>query len=193
MLTERDRDIIKWIENYKLITIEQCGYIFFNRSYEGARRRLLQLEKNYNKIKSYRLKETNEKVYYIQRKSSYHNVLVINYVKSIVKNGGSLIDLKLTPKYLEGKIIPDAFLIFEYDNKVYFTLLEVDLFHETSNSKMQTYEELYKSLELQDICCGKFPIIVIAKDSVRLRYNSSNFPVVYMDLQYRNISSLLLL
>ena len=52
MLTERDRKILNFIENYKSISINQTANIFFNTSYEGARRRLKQLEEM-KYIKSY--------------------------------------------------------------------------------------------------------------------------------------------
>ena len=40
MLKLRDREILRWIEEYKLLTIRQASILFFNGSYEGARRRL---------------------------------------------------------------------------------------------------------------------------------------------------------
>ena len=44
MLTKRDRDILLWIENFNVITIEQARVIFFDGSYDNARRRLRVLE-----------------------------------------------------------------------------------------------------------------------------------------------------
>ena len=55
MLKERDYNILKFLEYSHAISIEQCGNIFFNGSYEGARRRLKQLEEIYGRIKSFKL------------------------------------------------------------------------------------------------------------------------------------------
>ena len=68
----------------------------------------------------------------------------------------------------------------------------MDLNHFTGISKMQRYEELYKSRELQDnYCHGTFPIIIIARKTNGLRYNSKNFNCIYSDLDFSNLSSLL--
>ena len=52
MLKPRDREILRWIEEYNLLTIRQASILFFNGSYEGARRRLFQLDHDLGKIKS---------------------------------------------------------------------------------------------------------------------------------------------
>lgn len=191
MLTNRDREVLTWIENYKAITISQASALFFSNSYESARRRLKQLEQM-QFLKSYLLKNTKEKVYYYDKKISKHDLLVYDFVKIIKEHGGDLIKLKNQPTYLNGVIRPDAFIIFSCNSMVYFILLEVDLNHYTSNSKMQRYEKLYKTGELQAQCYNTFPIVLIARPTEGIRYNSKNFHVVYLDLLYNNISNLLL-
>ncbi|WP_252242918.1 replication-relaxation family protein [Clostridium sp. ZS2] len=190
MLTSRDREVLTWIESYKAITINQASVLFFNSSYESARRRLKQLE-DMQFLKSYLL-NTKEKVYYFNKKISKHDLLVYDFIKVVKEHGGELIKLKIQPNYLNRAIRPDAFIIFSYKSMVFFILLEVDLNHYTSNSKMQRYEELYKSGELQKQCYNTFPIIVISRPIEGIRYNSKNFNVIYLDLLYNNISNLLL-
>lgn len=191
MLTSRDRQVLTWIENYKATTISQASVLFFSSSYESARRRLKQLEQM-DLLKSYLIKDTKEKVYYFNKKISKHDLLVYDFIKVVKENGGELIKLKTQPQYLNGAIRPDAFIIFSYNSMVYFILLEVDLNHYTSNLKMQKYEELYKIRELQEQCYNTFPIVVIARPTEGIRYNSKNFHVVYLDLLFNNISNLLL-
>lgn len=192
MLTNRDRDILTWIQDYKAISVAQCTELFFNGNYEGCRRRLKQLE-DMELLKSYITKYSKEKVYYQEKKMSEHDLNIYNFLKVIKKNGADIIKIQNQPQYMEGKIRPDAFIIFSYSGNVYFILLEVDLTHYTSNSKMQRYEELYKTFELQNECYGTFPIILIARPTLNgIRYNSKNFHVVYLDLTYSNIINLLL-
>ncbi|HBJ1647834.1 TPA: hypothetical protein LA462_002349 [Clostridium botulinum] len=191
MLTDRDRDILTWIQDYKSITLSQCSYLYFNGSYESCRRRLKQLEQR-NLITSIPSVLLKSKIYYKEKLTSEHNLLIYEFLKVVISNGGEIIKFKTQPSYMNKKIRPDAFIIFAYDGNVYFTILEVDLNHYTSNLKMKKYEELFKAGELQKECCNTFPIIVISRPTRGIRYNSKNFNVVYLDLFYNNIKPLLL-
>jgi DNA-binding Lrp family transcriptional regulator len=192
MLTERDKKILTWIENYKAITVNQCSEIIFNHNYEGCRRRLKQLE-DMEVLKSYTTKYKNEKVYYQEKKLKDHDLLVYDFVKTIKKHDNCyLLNMKTQPIYLKGLIRPDAFIAYEYNGTVYFVILEVDYTHYTSNIKMQLYEKLFKSGQLQKDCYGGFPIVIIARPTLNdLRYNSSNFNLIYTDLSYSNINNFL--
>lgn len=191
MLTKRDREVLTWLEEYKSITLSQCSHLFFGGCYESARRRMKQLE-NIGLVKSINNNLLNSKVYFQDKLIRDHNLFVYEFLKVIKINGGEIIKFKTQPQYMDKKIRPDGFIIFSFQDNVYFILLEVDLTHYTSNTKMQRYEELYKTGELQEQCCGTFPIIVIARPSNGIRYNSANFNVIYLDLFYSNIDKLLL-
>lgn len=191
MLTSRDKEVLTWIEKYKSITVSQCTYLFFNGCYESCRRRLKQLE-SFNFLKSNPSVLLKSKIYFQEKLISEHNLFVYEFLKVVKMNGGEIIDFKIQPQYMDRQIKPDAFIIFSYNGNVFFILLEVDLTHYTSNLKMQKYEELYKSGELQKDCCNTFPIVVLARPTQGIRYNSYNFNCVYLDLYYSNINSLLL-
>lgn len=190
MITDRDRQILTWIQEHKAITVSQAQYFYFKGCYEGCRRRLKQLEDT-ELLKSYISRWTKEKVYYQEKRLSEHDLYIYDFLKVLKKNNCEIIEFKTQQNYLDKKIRPDAFVIFSYQDNVYFILLEVDLTHYTSMSKMKKYEELYKSEELQNKCCGTFPIVVIARPTQGIRYNSKNFNVVYLDLSYSNINILL--
>lgn len=191
MINDRDKLILKWIEDYKAITVKQCTEIFFNGNYEGCRRRLKQLE-GFDLIDSYNSKLLKEKVYYNgNKKVSDHDLLIIDFIKEIYKLGGSIRNLKTQPHYLDNTIIPDAYVEIIYKNQLYFVLLEVDLTHYTTNIKMQNYEKLFKSGELQKSCYGEFPIILISRPTQGIRYNSHNFECIYCDLNYAKLKELL--
>lgn len=193
MLKERDRDILCFIEKVKGISIRQCADLFFNGSYEGARRRLRQIEVDYGKLKSYQLKETGEKIYYMNKKISYHNLIALDFLSNLKIKGAGIIDFKLQPHYMNNKIIPDMFCVFSLNDKVYFTLLEVDLYHNTPLSKMQLYEQLYKTGELQNECFNNFPILIVCKSNKDgLRYSSNNFNTIYVDKHYNSLYDLLI-
>lgn len=192
MLTERDREVLTWVEDYKSISVPQATEIFFN-NYESCRRRLKQLQEM-KLLKSYKSQLTGEKVYYQDKKLRDHDLLVYDFVKEVKKLGGGIRKIKLQPQYLKGMIRPDAYIEFAYKRNVYFVLLEVDYTHYTDITKMQMYEKLYKENSLQNECYGTFPIVVISRPSLKdIRYNSSNFELVYTDLRFKNLSQFLLL
>lgn len=190
MLKERDRKVLSYIEDYKSISLNQITNIFFNGSYETARRRMKQLEEM-GLVKSIRNNLLNNKVYYIEKISTDHNLLITEFLSIIKSHGGEIEEFKIQPQYMNGKIRPDAKIIFSYNNLVYFNLLEVDLTHYTSNSKMQKYESLYKTGEVQSDNYGAVPRIVIARPTKGIRYNSRNFRVLYTDLYYNNFLDIL--
>ena len=76
-LTNRDVDIINFIDKVKGATIEQIQIMFFP-SYDTAKRRLRQLKEN-NFLKCAIHPVLNKKIYYIKRLPSYHSI-IINHV-----------------------------------------------------------------------------------------------------------------
>lgn len=192
MITDRDKEIIKWIEEYKAITLRQSTELFFKGNYKGASRRMAQLEEM-GVLKSYISKAKKEKVYYQERKVNDHRLYIYDYLKELKRLRCDLIDIKIEPEYLKGLIRPDAYVLFRYEDYKYITLLEVDYTHYTSNIKMNTlYEKLYSERENYKDFFGTFPIVVIARSTKGIRYNSGNFEVIYTDLSYSNLEGLLL-
>ena len=192
MLLDRDKEVLIFLEKYNAITISLAQYMLFNGSYESARRRLKQLEDR-SLIKSYLSKAKKEKIYYLNRKVSDHNVYILDYLKELKRLKCNLLEVKFQPQYLKGNIIPDAYVRFKYDGDIYITLLEVDYTHYTDNIKLSTmYEKLYNERELYEEFKGTFPIVIIARPTPGIRYNSNNFEVIYTDLQYSNLERLLL-
>lgn len=193
MLTQRDKDILTWIEKYKAISVPQCTELFFNHNYEGCRRRLKQLE-SMSLLKSYISQLTREKIYYQEKKLKDHDLLVYDFLKQIKKYNGEIIDFKLQPRYLVNLLRPDMLVTFQYNNNVYFVFLEVDYTHYTSNIKMQLYEKLFKSGQVQSECYGQFPIVIISRPSLSdVRYNSYHFEVIYTELSYSSLNYFLFL
>lgn len=187
MLTRRDKDILIYLERYKAVTIMQAYRIFFSGckfGYDGARKRLKILE-DMEALKSYKNKFNGEKAYYIEQKLSAHDLYVLDFYSQLIFNKCKDIEFKKQPRYLKDMIRPDAFFKFEFNNNLYFILLEVDLTHNTNMIKFQTYERLYRSGELQEKCYGTFPLIVVSGINV-VKYESENFDIIYTDFQLSN-------
>lgn len=189
MLTNRDKKVLRWIEDYKAISISQANVLFFN-CYESCRRRLKQLEEN-KLLKSYTSTVTKEKIYYQNKKLSEHDILIFDFIKVIKQEGAIVRKLELQPRYLKDTIRPDAYVEFQLNKNVYFVLLEIDYTHYTDMIKMQLYEKLYREGSLQKRCYGTFPIIIVARPIEKLRYNSFNFDLIYTDFKFKNLKELL--
>lgn len=179
------------LEKYHAITIKQAYRMFFNElksGYDMARKRLKLLEDR-GMLQSYLNSETDEKVYYYEHKISAHDLYILDFYSMLMASGCSNIEFIKNPEYLKGLINPDGFFSFEYNENLYFMLLEVDLTHKTRLSKFQLYEKLYKDGELKEQCFGTFPILVVMGFDNCLKYESLNFEIVYSDFSLSNFES----
>lgn len=190
MLSKTDKLLMVYLEKYHAITIKQAQRHFYKSTYgyDVAKKRLKQLE-DIELLKSYKNPTTSEKVYYTDRKVSSHDLYILDFYSMLIDHDCSNIEFIKNPKYLKGIIVPDGFLKFEYNDSIYFILLEVDLTHTTSMGKFQLYEKLYRDNELKSKCLGTFPIIAVMGFDDCLKYESENFEVVYLPFELSNFES----
>lgn len=179
MLMQRDKNILRYLEDYHAITISQCGQIFFNHSrhhYDLARKRLKKIE-DMGLIRYYTNHVTNEKVYYLERKLPPHDIYLMNVYAALRHSRADIIEFVKECRFLEGKVRADAFFRFSYGGYERIMITEVDLTHSTDLSK---YEALYEAKELQRKY-GTFPLVVIIGDYCNRKHKSENFDIVYLD------------
>ena len=153
-LTNRDIDIINFIEKVKGATIEQIQIIFFP-SYDTAKRRLRTLKEN-NFLKSAIHPVLNKKIYYIKRLPSYHS-LIINHVCILLKDK----IYKVQKEFKIDKYKVDALLVLK--NKT-IVIIEVDIFNRTSKEKYLNIKKVMDSKNLN------FKMLVVEK-----RKNKNSF------------------
>ena len=122
MITDRDKNIISFIENIGYATITNIAEMFFNNSkysYDLARKRLLKLYKS-NNLKKIHNFDTNEVVYLpynSKRKSvSFHDIKLINYITKLNMLGCKINKVLIEPIF--NNIKPDALISFEIDLKI---------------------------------------------------------------------------
>lgn len=184
MLTNRDKEILKFIEEYKSITIRQAKYLFFKKSYEGARRRLAELEK-FGLLKSAISKGRSEKVYFSEKMLSDHDLYKADYVVSLKKMGFEILEFNTKPSYFNNQLKPDAFAMCKKEGYRYITFLEVDYTHYTNNVKLNA---LYEKLAKEEFKDTSF-ILVIARPTQGIRYSPENYDIVFTDLEFSNLST----
>lgn len=191
MLTRRDKEILNWIQEYDVITINQAKSLFFNNVYDNARRRLRVLEQQ-GVLNSYICKDSKEKIYYIDKKRSQHDIYILDFIVKLISLDCNIVEFKLKPHYLNGDLIPDAFIKFSKDDDLYLVFLEIDYKHATELLKFKAlYERLYREKDRHDEFLNTFPIVVVANFKTTVRYTSSNFYCLYTSFEFDNLKDLL--
>lgn len=189
MLMPRDKELLRWLEVNHAISVKQAEIIFF-KNYESARRRLFQLEEM-GTLKSYKNELTKEKVFYYDKKLTPHDLYKHDFYKKIIEHGGEVIRFDREPRYLNDLFRSDGYFEFKYNNLIYCCILEVDYKHLTDSRKMVLYERLYRDGTLQKEL-GVFPMLVVVRENLGVRYNSSNFDCLYLDFKMEKFSEFVL-
>lgn len=150
-LTDRDKEILRWIEEHKSITINQCSKIFYTNNKEGyqqARKRLRKLNQC-NYIKRFRKDMRSETVYYLDKKLSFHDLKVFDILAELIYLGAEIKNFE--KEYVipagEKNYRSDALIEFIYNKYYYIFLVEIDHTHFTSFKKLI---EIYKSNFFQE-------------------------------------------
>lgn len=178
-LSSTDKKILKFMEEYNLgLTISQTGMLFYQGKwrYDYAR---LKLKKLWDKklIRRYTSNYSDEYIYYLDKKPSYHDNAVLNVYANFVAAGYSIEYFKNEQQWLDGEIRNDAFIIADNPEEKRIVFVEVDL---NSTTDIDKYERLYETGILQKIY-GVFPMLVILSDIERA-YDSDNFEIVQLDM-----------
>lgn len=194
-MNDKAKDILAFLEKYKAISVNQCMWMFFQDGdpsyrHDRSQKKLRQME-NYELIKSYTNALNGQKIYYVDNKLSAHDLYVNDFFAKLAEMGCTDMRMETQPRFLKGMIRPDALIRVAFQGYVYFLLLEVDLTHFTGMSKMQEYERLFQTGEVQAKCYGKSPTIVIVGVNT-LQYQSKNLDVVYLPFDMNGIEKLFL-
>lgn len=136
-----DKQILKFIENFKSITVKQAEIMFYKNN-NNARRRLKELEEQ-GILKSYKYNKSALAYTYKEFKEiSEHDTIRNDFVAQLVSQGSTINSFKLTPRVLNGMVIPDLYIEYTYQNSIYKSYVEVDLTHFTGDSKITLYNKL---------------------------------------------------
>lgn len=137
-----DKQILKFIEDFKSITVKQAELMFYKNN-NNARRRLKELEQQ-GILKSYKYNKTSLAYTFKEFKEiSEHDTIRNDFVAQLVAQGSTINSFKLTPRCLNGMIIPDLYIEYTYKDNIYKSYVEVDLTHFTNDSKITLYNKLY--------------------------------------------------
>lgn len=207
-LKNRDKEIIKFIEEYGSITINQCSNIFYNhcsQKYDLSRKRLKLISEN-GYIKRNRKSMIDETVYYMKRKLTDHKLKVIDVYSRLFSKGIKVREFKMEYVVNIGKVVSgkeksyrlDGFLEFEYKGYFYSFIIEVDKTHQTSKRKLvDIYESGYFQNKYKENGMGDniYPDVLIVKSNSMmmnyLGYMDEEFNIDFIDWELNGIERVL--
>lgn len=167
VLTQRDKEIIKFLEEYKCATTSTIAQIFFNNSKRPTTRRL-KLLKDYNLISSSQEFVCLEQVHYLNKKPKQlkHTIIETNFIAKLYQNNIEI--LKLKKEFKIGFVRCDLLLVCKINNKNFIYFVEV------CNTKPF---DINKYIKLKDSNLWKeyfpvFPSIIVISDK-KINHNKS--------------------
>ncbi|QUH21059.1 replication-relaxation family protein [Alkaliphilus sp. B6464] len=156
---QRDREIIKFIEQFKVASTDTIAELFFP-SLRMAQRRLSRLV-DYGVLKREREHFTFQYVYYIEKtKQMQHRLILTEFYRQIKRLGIEVVKFENEFTFFEG-IRPDGFIAYSIGEKNYIAFIETELSNKPNITK---YEELYKSEEWKKVL-PIFPAIIWVTDN----------------------------
>lgn len=180
VLTDRDKEIIQFLKDFKVATTTTISDLYFNSSIRPCQRRLKYLSEH-GYIKSYQENVITEKVHYAKRKPTnlQHALILSEFISKLKINNIEILKYKV-PYKLEN-IIADAFIAIRKDNRNYIYFVEVE---NTKQFNLSKYEQLYYNRSWKDI----FPIfpgiIVITDKPIKI---NNKFNIINISLNLNNI------
>ena len=191
-LSAREKEIYKFIESYGAITIKQATRLFFrdNSNYKSAysscSRTLIKMQKN-NALKSEINKQSGEKMYFITRAKTVHDLNIINAYIELLEKNIEITNFKLEQRLFNGKIRPDGLLEFKLKGQAYKAYLECDMTHFTNQKKISSYEMLEENILL---IIGRNKKLDVKSDKIKIYHTLEDFSDIYsIDLFSNNYSS----
>ena len=188
MLTQRDKIILKFMEDVGLgLTIQQAAMFFPRKfAYDYARQRMKKLWEM-GAIKRYTSDYSNELIYYLDRKPSYHDNAILNIYAAFINAGYEVKDFRHELQLVGGKYRADGIIKAENEKEIRIALIEVDRYCSTNVRK---YEEVYNLGDLQRKY-GVFPMVIILSDVDR-NYKSNHFEIVRLDIKCTDFQKVLM-
>ena len=195
MLTDRDKNIISFIESIGFASIQHIQMMFFNTryGYDCARKRLKKIANNNGYIKGFKNQDTNEYIYIpinsnIKR-VSLHNLKILDYICNLNLLGCKINSVELEPVFINIK--PDALISFEFNGYIYYQLIEVQIRHAIVDLNRFLDNQVITNIYTK--CNNVLPRLVIIQDTNK-DYNKNNntqFDIVQLYTDLSDIAKVL--
>lgn len=200
MITDRDRRIIRHLEQYKYATLEQLEKIFFREqknSYNIARRRMARIvDAGYAKVA--RHAEINNRLVYMWNSAKVkmpdkHRIIVLDVLANIHDCGFNVKEFIIEKQWMGGKIRSDAFTVFTMENVKrrchYF--VEVALANHSPN--IEKYDRLLETNEVfKYLGRNTVPRVLLISDRKHNDLNLKHTSVVQLNTKMDSFATIIL-
>lgn len=201
MISKKDKEILRFIETHKSITISICSKTVFQGnkwSRDQARKQLRQLYKE-GLIQRFQGNKTSEVVYYTMERLGIHDLKLLDLYAELIHLGATITSFKkeyrvytdqAKKKYRDIDAVIE--LNFTDDKGIFQSviLVEIDYSHYTSMNKLK---DIYKSNHFQEVYGDDFfPLIVIVRPVAENKLIvEDGLLILYVDWELTNISQAL--
>lgn len=192
MITERDRMILKHIDEHGFITLKEAcdiAYQSIGYGYDYARRRFKKLiEWEMIKVKKSYILGVN--IYYIDSafcNPSYHRVLLYDYYCKLIGSGAEIEVFKKEKEWCDGKVRSDALCIYTFGGSRFYNLVEVNVSRNKLNLKR--FEKMIPEFQ-QEFNIDITPTMVLIDDTKHKVYDTNEFSIVRVNYDMSNISEI---
>lgn len=159
VITERDKEIIQFLKDFKVATTTTISQIYFNSSIRPCQRRLKFLSEH-GYIKSHQENVITEKIHYVKRKpiNLKHALILSQFIAQLKINNIEILKYKVPYKISD--VIADAFIAMRINNQNYIYFVEVE---NTKKFDLNKYEKLYYNRSWKEMF-PVFPSIIVITD-----------------------------
>nr|WP_312216984.1 replication-relaxation family protein [Clostridioides sp.] len=192
MITDRDMQILNFLDKVRLATKEQIHELFFNNvSDKVTYRRLNKLsDEDFIKRSYYNLgKNKNVYVYYLDKKPSKklikHDLYITDLIAYLIKLQYEIVEFEKSP--VIGRVIPDAYIKIRREGKSKNLLLEVQL---SNNDCLSKYYN-FKDEVLENTNWNIMPRLLILSDLNIKKIELIDIKTIYSDLDMKGLGDLL--
>ncbi|RXI70482.1 hypothetical protein [Clostridium tetani] len=161
-ITERDIDIINWIEKNKGATIEQINKLFFT-NYTTCSIRLKKLSDN--KLLKVELHPVlGKKVYYKKKMPSFHGLVLNDFIIKYKNN------TKFTQREFKIKnYVVDGIIVLKTDKII---IVEIDIWNSTKKKKIEDINHMMKEQNVD------YEIWIVSKRNKRNKIKGINYIIL---------------
>ncbi|MFI3211128.1 MAG: hypothetical protein R3Y64_08815 [Peptostreptococcaceae bacterium] len=183
ILTDRDKQIIQFLKDFKVADTNTLANIFFNGSARPTQRRLKHLTEH-GYIKNFQENINLHKIHYVNKKPIQikHNLILSSFITELKKLDIEIIKYKVPYKFKN--IIADMFICFKYRNSTYIYFVEVE---NTKKFDLDKYLKLFDSGEYKEVFPVMPPILVISNKTVPKEINK--LTIVDVKTDFSNIEN----
>lgn len=157
MLTKRDREILRFVDKFGMVTTAQIKeYCFPNVTLARCQQRMHELV-DQGHLNRERCNVNCDYVYYSFKQPMQHLEHTNTRVNFFLKMWKAFPLYDFIPEYQFGKLRADAFTTFQYYGLIYAAFVEIQL---TGYFNQEKYEKLYSSGTWRDKWQG-FPLVIL--------------------------------